>query len=261
MTGTISLIPNPERLEESCALAEEWDAGFEYNDFYDPALLDDAARLRERIARYRALGRAGRGDTLHGAFYDVTVHSRDGQIRAISERRVRQSMDAAQALGVRGVVFHTGLIPNYHDAFYSRPWLEDNLRFWTKLCAEYPGIEVWMENMFDREPERLAELAGAMRDVPQFGVCLDYAHASVFGGEPGVWVRALAPYIRHLHLNDNDGLADRHDAVGDGVTDWALFDRRIRAEGLRCSALIETRSLKKQRRSLHFLRERRIYPF
>ena len=39
--GALYLIPDPLRLRESLALAAEYGARLEYNDFYAPALLDD----------------------------------------------------------------------------------------------------------------------------------------------------------------------------------------------------------------------------
>ncbi len=262
--GALHLIPDPDRLRESLALAEEFGARFEYNDFFDPALLDDGAARRERIALYRSLGRDCGGDTLHGAFFDVTVHSDDPQIRRISQERVRQSMEAAAALGVRGVVFHTGTIPNFTDAFYTDGWLRRNAAFWRSVSEEFPQQEILLENMFDMRCDLLLALAEELRELPRFGVCLDYAHAAVFGGAGGApedWVSKLRPHIRHLHINDNDGRSDLHEAVGGGVTDWAVYDRAVRALENAPSVLVEVRSLEKQRSSLEYMKARRFYPF
>ena len=49
--GGLYLIPDPARLRESCALARQYGACFEYNDFYDPALLDDAERKTQEQER------------------------------------------------------------------------------------------------------------------------------------------------------------------------------------------------------------------
>ena len=255
------LIPDPARAEDSLALAGEYDAGFEYNDFYVPSLLDQPEALRARMAFWRGFGRPARRDTMHGVFYDVTIHSDDEQIRRVSERRVLQSVEIAQEMELRGVVFHTNLIPNFKSVFYLNNWLDKNAAFFTKLCADNPEVEIWMENMFDTEPERIAALASRMAGVKNFGVCYDRAHAQVFGGGPEGWLEALAPYVRHMHINDNDGLTDRHDPVGTGVIDWRAFDRALRARGVEASVLVETTDLEKQRASLEYMQANRIYPF
>ena len=259
--GTLYLIPDPERLWESAALAEDFGACFEYNGFYDPDVLDDPEECERRINLYKTLGRERSRDTLHGAFYSIAVESEDPLIRRISEKRVRQSMDAARALGVRGVVFHTGTIPNFRNAEYREVWLKRNRLFWQEICREYPETEILMENMFDMEPGFLLALAAEMAEDTNFGICLDYAHAQVFGGDPVKWLAETAPYVRHMHINDNNGLEDQHLAVGDGVIDWETYDRCVRGAGIAPSVLVETRSLERQGRSIKFMQERGIYPF
>ena len=255
------LIPDPARAEASLALAAEYDAGFEYNDFFSPQLLDESQKLRERIAFWRGFGRPPRRDTMHGVFLDVTVHSDDPQIRSVSERRVRQSMEIAREMELRGVVFHTNLIPNFKSAFYLDNWLERNSAFFSALCADYPEIEVYMENMFDTEPAMLRAIAERLSSAPNFGICYDRAHAEVFGGGPAGWLEALAPYVLHMHINDNDGLTDSHDSVGSGRIDWRAFDAALRARNVAASVLVETNDLEKQRASLKYMQEMGIYPF
>ncbi len=255
------LIPDPAQPEASLKLAEEYDAGFEYNDFFAPQLLDEPEALRARIDFWRGFGRAARRDTMHGVFYDVTVHSDDMQIRRVSENRIRQSMEIAREMELRGVVFHTNLIPNFRSAFYTEGWLEKNAAFFTKLCADYPEIEIWMENMFDMEPDMLRAMALRMAEVKNFGLCFDRAHAEVFGGGPAGWLEALAPFIRHMHVNDNDGLADCHDPVGSGVIDWQGFTAALEAHGVKASVLVETADLSRQRASLEYMQAHSVYPF
>lgn len=257
----VHIIPDPNCLEASCELAQEFDACFEYNDFFVPALLDDRVLWDERVRRYLALDRDRSHDTLHGAFLDVTVHSDDARIRQVSELRVQQSMDAARVLGVRGVVFHTGTIPNFKSDLYYDTWLARNTAFWTAICDEYAPLQVFMENMFDMTPELMRLLAQRMAEVEGFGLCLDYAHARIFGDDPDPWVGQLAPYVRHLHINDNDGARDLHLPVGGGDTDWQCYDRLVREAPMEPSVLIEVRSVDDQRRSLEFMRAQGLYPF
>ena len=49
-------------------------------------LLADGEATARRIEAYRALGRDTSRDTLHGAFFDVTVHSDDDRIRATLDK-------------------------------------------------------------------------------------------------------------------------------------------------------------------------------
>ena len=100
----------------------------------------------------------------------------------------------------------------------------------------------------------LAELAKRLADVPNFGVCLDYAHAIVFGSDINSWVKELSPYIKHMHINDNDLKNDLHLAVGDGKIDWQAFRQSYDSCLYRAdTVLIETSSLENQQRSAEYL--------
>ncbi len=53
-------------------------------------------------------------------------------------------------------------------------------------------------------------------DDPRFGLCLDVGHANTRVSEtpPLDWIAPMAPWLRHVHLHNNDGDWDLHDALG-----------------------------------------------
>lgn len=255
------IIPEYGKIVESLRLSRLYGAHFEYNDFFTPSLLDDEEWVRERIRFYKNLDRDRTRDLLHGSFLDVTVHSEDKRIRDISAFRIRQSMDIAMKLGIRGVIFHTNMIPNFKTPSYIRHWIDSNLDFWKQLLTEYPALEILLENMFDADPDMLYRLAVGMKEEERFGVCFDYAHASAFGHEIKEWVDKLLPFTKHLHINDNDLKEDLHLRVGSGKIDWRQFSRYMTEGGAACSALIEVNDTEKQAESLEYMQENGIYPF
>lgn len=257
----IYLIPDGTQLEESVKLAEQCGAGFEYNDFFLPAVLDDTQKIMERIDAYAKVRSDFSDDTMHGAFLDVTLHSTDPLIREISQRRVRQSMEIAKEMGLRGVVFHTGRLYGFREPGYLANWQNTNETFFRKLLEEYPAQEVWIENMFDEAPDVMAELAERMKDCPGFGICLDYSHAVLYGGDPADWMAALAPYIRHIHINDNDLKNDSHFAVGSGSMDWQTYQALMQQYQVEASVLVEVTGVKKQRMSAAYMAQQGIYPY
>lgn len=223
----ISLIPEYKRLAESVALAEKYQAHFEYNDFFLPAVYTDPKEIDKRVNAYLSCGRDTGMDTMHGVFLDMTIHSSDPEIAAYSKKRIRQSMEIGKRLGVKGVVFHTGLIAGFKEYSYVSNWMTANAGYFRELCAEYPEMNVYMENMFDGDYELLCLLAGQMADVPNFGICLDYAHAAISGTDPKIWLENCAPYIRHMHINDNDLVNDLHMPLGKGQIDWMEFRNEV----------------------------------
>ncbi len=249
------IVPDSRNISQSLKLAERYGTAFEYNDFMLPASLDDREQCRRNLIFYKSLGRDCSQDTLHGAFIDICVHSEDSLIRQASRKRVRQSMVIAEELGVRGVVFHTGLLASFNDRDYRQRWLETNIEFWTDILKEFPNRDIYMENMFDGDSADLVRLAKAMEHHGHFGICLDYAHAAVFGKEESLenWFGETAPYIRHMHINDNDLMKDMHLPVGDGKINWNRFYSLMEAYDVHASVLLEMTGLEKQLRSLEYL--------
>lgn len=254
------LIPDGKKLTESLALIKKYDGAYEYNDFFSADILDDKKRQMEIIADYAKVRSDFSEDTMHGAFLDVTVHSSDKKICEVSELRIRQSMDIAKEMGLRGVVFHTNRLYGFHDTAYLKNWLESNKRFFGTVCEAYPNQFVFMENMFDDDPDALCDLAEQMKSYGNFGVCLDYAHGIVSGTSIEKWVKMLAPYVSHMHINDNDGKNDLHLALGTGQIDWRKFSKEMVEYKINAPVLIEVSGVEKQRASLEFMVKEHIFP-
>ena len=116
------VIPDLSELDKYLKLASDYNLGFEYNDFFDPNLLDNNEKLNDTISKYQSLKR--KGDTLHGVFYDITLDSVDKKIKEVSLERVRSSLDIALKLNCKGVVFHTNYITWMKDKVYQDNWVK-----------------------------------------------------------------------------------------------------------------------------------------
>lgn len=259
MTG-LYLVPNQQNLEESIELIKNHNGFFEYNDFFTGAVLDDKKKQLKIMEAYAKVRNDFSKDTMHGAFLDVTVHSSDERIRKVSQLRVRQSMDIAKEMGLRGVVFHTNRLQGFRDAVYLKNWLEANESFFRDICEEYPNQQVFMENMFDEAPDVLTELAGRMQEVSNFGICLDYAHAVISETAAEEWIRQLAPFVKHMHINDNDLKNDLHEPIGNGQIDWKQFGQLMTQYQIDATVLVEVAGIEKQMKSLEYMTANRIYP-
>ena len=158
-------------------------------------------------------------------------------------------------------MFHTGRLYGFRDKKYLENWLKVNEEFFREILRKYPNQQIYMENMFDEAPDVLARLAKRLQDEPRFGVCLDYAHAAITDILEEEWVETLAPYILHMHINDNDKRNDLHHEIGTGQIDWRTFDRQMRQFGVKASVLIEMGDLGRQRCSMEYLERNNLYPF
>lgn len=259
--GKLYIIPNKDEIEATLDISREYNAHFEYNDFYIPDVLDDDAKVQDLISFYRSLPGDRSQNSLHGAFFDISVHSCDRLIREASDRRIRKSMDIACELGIGSVIFHTNIISNFKTDSYVDGWVNKNAEYWAGLSNDYPDMNIYIENMFDSEPDTLVRLMDKLSAFPRVRACFDYAHAVVFGNDPQKWADKMLPYSPHLHINDNDGITDGHMAIGDGVIDYALLTERIEACGIEPTVLIEMIDPADQRRSIEYLKKNSLYPF
>ena len=78
--GVFQIIPDQVHLDDSLDLAREYGLGFEFNDFFLPAVLDDEKKCDELVAKYKDIDVKG-PLTNHGDFFDVLVFSEDEEIR------------------------------------------------------------------------------------------------------------------------------------------------------------------------------------
>lgn len=258
--GQVYIIPNRQDIKRSISLAGKYGAAFEYNDFWKPEVMDDPVMQEKIIEQYAKYRTDFSQDTMHGAFLDIYVHSSDSLIRKASQDRVIQSMEIARRMGLRGVVFHTGLLANLRTGSYLKDWKEKNIAFFAGIAQKYPDQQIFMENMFDESPDMLAGLAEILSEVGNFGICLDYAHCSLTKCPAEKWIATLAPYIRHMHINDNDLDTDLHATIGSQSIDWKLFDRLMHQYQVQASALVEVYGYEQQEKSLTYLKENHIYP-
>ncbi len=246
------IVAKADGLDEYRKIADEYGVGFEYNDFYMPDLLDDNLKLQSVMDRYRTAG-VPEYCTMHGAFFDIIPFSNDSAIRRVSLERMKESMEIAEKMGARGVVFHTNCYPMLYSEMYNKGVIDGIVSALKNLLETYRNIDIYLENMFDGNPDIMKAISEQLSEYVNYGVCLDYSHAIISGTDIDIWVETLHPYIRHVHINDNDLKSDLHLAVGDGKIDWDGFKKYYKKYFTGCSILIETTNSDNQIKSLEYL--------
>ena len=248
------IIPDRNRIDDDISLAKQYSAGYEYNDFYHPAVLDDEGLLEEIIKGY---ANACRPElcTMHGAFYDVIPFSPDERIREISLKRIEQSITVAQRIGARAVIFHTNYNPFLNSEAYVKDWLAKNEVIWAEILEKHSDINIYLENMFDTTPDMMEALSERLCRYDNYGVCLDYAHAALSKVAPEEWAKRLGRYVKHVHINDNDLVSDLHLAWGDGKINRQVFYDSYDKYMSKASVLVETSSYESKRRSFEVLKK------
>ena len=252
--GRFLIVAKTDKLQEYKALAQTYNLGFEYNDFYMPDVMDDEELRKKIINRYLKEG-VPEYCTMHGAFMDVLVFSYDGAVRRISEERMEMSMNIAGQIGAKGVVFHTNANPFLSSKEYVKRTVDMTADFMAKLLEKYPDINIYLENMFDATPDILQKISEKLNRYVNYGICFDYAHASISDTPIEDWICAIERYIKHVHINDNDLKNDLHLPVGSGNIDWAEFKEYHDTYFSNCTILIETTKPENQKKSIEYLIE------
>jgi sugar phosphate isomerase/epimerase len=188
----------------------------------NPEIGFDSAALaawNEEAMRDVAQLMAGQGKTitLHGPFMDLAPGSTDERVRELSFHRLEQTMDLVPFLKPKSVVFHAG----YDDRRYRglrQKWLTKSLLTWGPISrrAEELGIMIHLENVYEQTPEMILVLLETISSE-NIGFCLDLGHMNAFSDAPLIdWLEALGPYLKEVHLHDNDGQGDVHGPIGSG---------------------------------------------
>ncbi|GAB1480884.1 sugar phosphate isomerase/epimerase [Paracoccaceae bacterium] len=211
----------------------------EIRDFTTVGALSDNVwpDLAER-ARTLLAGHGGRIG-LHGPFWGFTLDMADPEIRRIVQSRIDTSLSAlSRVLQGRG---------GGHMVLHSPYTTWHCFNRWTNQCdaagiaertlatlapavarAEAEGIEIVLENCEDIDPLERVALAASFNS-PALRVSLDTGHAHYAHGATGAppvdaFVRAAGAALAHVHLQDADGVADRHWQIGKGNIHWpAVF--------------------------------------
>lgn len=198
--------------------------------------------------------------TIHAPFFDLNPGTHDPAIEAITRRRFEQTLDAAESLQAKLIIFH----PGYDRWRYDRQpdlWHEKNLDFWPPLLlrAEQLNCQLTLENIFEEVPDTLARLLNEL-DSPWLGHCFDVGHWNLFSETPlSEWFARLGSRTRHIHLHDNRGKADEHLPIGQGVIDFAALFEEIAGLSRPPSMTLEAHTGKELKKSLlavqHYLQQ------
>ncbi|MBN1147668.1 MAG: N-acetylneuraminate synthase family protein [Anaerolineales bacterium] len=172
----------------------------------------------------------------------VDICSLDERQRTASLKLLQKAIDLTREMspyfiGVPKVVIHPGAMSLDHP-ITNRQALYDNLR---RSVGEldYDGVELLLENLpphpwyFGGQWLTNAFMdAYEIRDfIAPLGLnfCYDTSHHKLYCNWAHVdffeQLRALLPYIRHLHLSDGAGLDGEGLQIGEGAIDWLQFFR------------------------------------
>jgi sugar phosphate isomerase/epimerase len=257
MSDRLLLSASRNNVEACVELALERGLGIEVMAFAFPDVLD--GDWRQTLHEYkRLLAPVPSKVTLHGPFMDMVSGSPDPRINAVCVARYSAAIRIAADLGAKQVVFHANFIGSLHNTFYRDGWHKRNVEFWSPLAeyAQQHDVTVLLENMWEFDPTIITDLLTAVNH-PSMGICLDVGHAHLFTDPKYTfndWLRTVAPWLREVHMNNNNGILDEHHGFDweHGVLNYEDLLPQIRAIKPDVDLVLEMDLVEDMRASLHY---------
>ena len=167
--------------------------------------------------------------------YLINIPTTNNKVRIPSRKALQQTVDAAFAIGAKGVVVHGGHVPKEDDP-------ELGFANWKKAVDQLDmKVPVFIENTAGGEramARHLEAIAKLWDQVGHSGVgfCFDTCHAWAGGMDLATAVEkitAITGKIDLVHANDSKDAAgsgrDRHDNIGNGNIDLDVLVAAIKA--------------------------------
>lgn len=205
-------------------------------EIWDPStaeILDGDLKSQARLVKSLLDGFNGRLG-IHGPWDALPLICRDARIRDLVVMRLQQALEFAMDIGASQMVLHSPF------EFYGSPTLAHTPAH--GLIAEIELVhrvldpilslaqsarcELVLEVCYDTAVTPLIKLIESFHS-DWVRLSLDTGHACIMqtrgGPSPEHWVQTSGPLLTHLHLEDTDGLLDRHWAPGEGLVDWEVL--------------------------------------
>ena len=200
-----------------------------------PALLDaDWKNLAKNIGSILDgyTGRMG----VHGPFFGLNIGAYDRRIQQVVRDRMLQALEFVEFINATHMVIHSPFNP-FGNAFLNLGQsnkmvldaAHESLKDAVKV-AEDLNCTIVIENIYDKNPAPLLELVQSF-ESDFVKMSLDTGHAMIMhkmgnGPTPDQWAAAAGDLLGHVHIQDTDGMDDRHWPPGRGAINFfPLFEQ------------------------------------
>jgi sugar phosphate isomerase/epimerase len=195
----------------------------------------------------------------------LTIASADPDARTRALAEAERALWVARRIPVKVLVAHLGVPrsqqggPGDNNRDAARRSVEQLQRMAAPLGVQI-AIEV-IPNDLSR-PGSLVhfieeELGLEEADAPDVGICLDFGHAHMDGGDLVDAIETVSGHLATTHLHDNRGRADEHLVPFQGTIDWPAALTAIQKVGYDGTLLLEIAPVSSAREALQRARKAR----
>jgi sugar phosphate isomerase/epimerase len=180
-------------------------------------------------------GRVG----IHGPFISLTLAASDPKIRTVVTDRLCQGVEFAHAIGGTHMVMHSpfDFFGHPHVAQSPAMGLERTIAEIHKTVdpvlelAKQAEVTLVIETIYDTHVRPLLTLIDSFAS-DHVRLSIDTGHAFIThrigGPSPDQWAYEGGARLGHVHIQDTDGLWDRHWSPGRGNINWYAFFEALR---------------------------------
>ncbi len=193
--------------------------------------------------------------SVHSPLSDINIASYNESMQRSSVLQIKKSIDLAASLDPHLVVVHPGHIPILGKKFESKI-LENSVKS-LRECHRYAednGVMLCIENMPDIEGLLFKDV-NQLYDVAEeldTHVTLDVGHANNM--KFSIKEMLNSSRIKHIHLSDNDGSFDNHDALGSSGIDFKSLFKELEKIGYQDILVVEVKDSEALSESLNYLK-------
>ncbi|MDO9525434.1 MAG: sugar phosphate isomerase/epimerase family protein [Gemmobacter sp.] len=175
---------------------------------------------------------------IHGPFWGFTIGTSDADVQRVVATRMAQGLDVCAAVGATQMVIHSPITTWDYNNISRFPGDWQTMVECVHACigaavsrAEDQGVTLVMENIEDIDPRHRRDLVESFNS-PALTLSIDTGHAHYAHGSTGAppldyYVTSAGDLLDHVHLQDADGYADRHWAIGEGTILWPAVFRAL----------------------------------
>jgi sugar phosphate isomerase/epimerase len=217
---------------------------------------------REDILFFRTnIEKSGLSVTLHATFYDINLATINSYLRKANLKCYKTYLDLGKKINVRTMVIHAG--SQHRDAAnikelwnLARSNLVENL----KILGDYAAAKnicLALENSPPNLNPLLVYNWQSHRDIlkrvnhPNVQAVLDIAHAHLHQLDISQYYRNIKNELVEMHIHNNDGRQDLHNAIDDGTIDYEKF---FRANKVTVPVIMEIKNVAEAVRSLQWIK-------
>ena len=198
---------------EAGNVARQYGLGVEIAEFCTAWNMDRELSAVEKTLEETLTGISRR--VLHGPFNELFPCAIDPKARQLAAFRFSQAAALAQVYSAGKLVLHGGFNP---QMYYPQWYVEQSVLFWKDFLKTLPeGLTVCVENVLEPAPDMLLDILRGVEDS-RLRLCLDVGHVNAYSKIPAkTWIEESGEYLSHLHIHNNDGTWDTHNALYEGT--------------------------------------------